>query len=383
MKNIFYFGLFAFLFTACDEPTPVEKPSIFVEDVARFEGNAGNSTFSFKIKMSETYTEEVTVSYETRNVDATAGDDFVAKSGTATIAVGAKEINVEVEIIGDEVYEADETFELFLSSATNATIDDNIALGTIRNDDAFQPIDDTGYSTPTTYPGYTLAWADEFDGASVNTNDWTFETGASGWGNQELQNYTNGGNASVTNGKLIIEARQEGAAYTSTRMITKGKRFFKYGRIDIRAKLPEGQGIWPALWMLGESISTVGWPACGEIDIMELVGHQAGTVHGTGHWSNANGDHAQFGQSKTLSGGSKFSEEYHVFSIIWTSQSIKWYVDDVLYNTLSITPADLSEFQQEHFFIFNVAVGGTWPGNPDATTVFPQRMIVDYVRVFQ
>lgn len=239
------------------------------------------------------------------------------------------------------------------------------------------------------YEGLTLVWADEFNGTSVSENDWAFEIGrgGNGWGNNELQYYRKE-NASIEDGHLVITARREnfeGAAYTSTRMITKGKREFKYGRIDIRARLPKGQGIWPALWMLGSNISTVSWPACGEIDIMEMIGGQGRekTVHGTLHWDN-NGTHACTCDKPgySLSNGT-FHDNFHVFSIQWTETAITWYVDDVQFNKIDITPAELSEFQNSFFFIFNVAVGGNWPGSPDSSTIFPQSLVVDYVRVFQ
>ena len=247
-----------------------------------------------------------------------------------------------------------------------------------------------GYSTPIEYDGYTLIWNDEFDANSVNDNKWVFETGDGcpnlcGWGNNELQ-YYRAENAWVSDDVLTIEARKEsyqGRNYTSTRMKTQGKFSFKYGRVDIRALLPKGQGIWPALWMLGNSITSVGWPACGEIDIMEMIGGGDGRdnrVHGTLHW-DSNG-HASTGDGYTLSSGT-FADEYHVFSFTWDETSVKWYVNDVKFYEVNITPDHMSEFHQPHFFIFNIAVGGNWPGAPDATTVFPQQMRVDYIRVFQ
>ena len=255
-------------------------------------------------------------------------------------------------------------------------------------------ISDVGYSTPESYPNFTLVWQDEFNGTELNLEDWTHETGngAGGWGNNELQFYQ-AQNTLVQDGYLTIKAKKEstgGFNYTSSRIITKGKQAFKYGRIDIRAILPKGQGIWPALWMLGSNISDVGvgWPKCGEIDIMELIGG-TGTgagrndrIYGTVHWDNA-GQYASYGGNTTLTGGKTFADEFHVFSIIWTDTAITWYLDDVQYHIIDITPGELNEFQKDFFFIFNVAVGGNWPGSPDATTVFPQRMIVDYIRVFQ
>ena len=247
-------------------------------------------------------------------------------------------------------------------------------------------ISNVGYTTPLSYPNYSLVWQDEFNGTSLSS-DWIYEigTGSWGWGNNELQYYRQD-NTSVENGYLIITAKQQnfgGSNYTSSRLKTQGLNFFKYGRIDIRAKLPYGKGIWPALWMLGENFSSVGWPSCGEIDIMELIGgngYNDRTVHGTVHW-NENG-HAMYGGSNSLPSG-KFHDEFHVFSIIWDQNSIRWLRDDIQYHTINITGNNLSAFHENFFFIFNVAVGGNWPGSPDNTTVFPQMMVVDYVRVFQ
>jgi beta-glucanase (GH16 family) len=247
-----------------------------------------------------------------------------------------------------------------------------------------------GYITPTSYEGYDLVWQDEFDGTSLS-NDWTHEigTGGNGWGNNELQYYREQ-NTEVRDGYLVITAKEEnfsGNNYTSSRIITENRQEFQFGRIDIRAVLPEGQGIWPALWMLGANFRDVGWPACGEIDIMEKIG--GGTrereVFGTLHW-DSNGTRACTcgqGEPYRLDPGSTFGDEFHVFTLLWDQEKIQWLVDDNLYHTIDITPDDLSEFRDEFFFIFNVAVGGNLPGSPDATTVFPQRMTVDYVRVFQ
>jgi hypothetical protein len=245
-----------------------------------------------------------------------------------------------------------------------------------------------GYMTPLSYSGYSLVWSDEFDGNSLNMNNWTYETGRGnwGWGNNELQFYQDGTkNALVQNGTLIITAKKEAAGnaeYSSARIKTQDKKSFRFGRIDIRARLPKGQGIWPALWMLGSDITQVGWPACGEIDIMELVGHKPNEVFGTAHWGTS-APSTYSSKVYRLAAGD-YSDSFHVFSVVWTENKIEWYVNDVKYHT--ITPANTGSvypFNKEHFFIFNVAVGGTWPGNPDTTTRFPQSMEVDYVRVFQ
>jgi beta-glucanase (GH16 family) len=245
----------------------------------------------------------------------------------------------------------------------------------------------TGFTSPSSYDGMTLVWEDQFEGTTLDIANWTHETGtgSNGWGNNELQYYRSN-NTTLQDGHLIITAKEEsvsGSNYTSSRIISKDKKTFRYGRIDVRAALPRGKGLWPAIWMLGNNFETVGWPACGEIDIMEMVGGGSGdrTVHGTVHWENS-GQHAEYGGNTSLSSGT-FNDEFHVFSIEWTASEIRWYLDDTEFHVISTTPAELDEFRRSFFFIMNVAVGGNWPGNPDATTTFPQHMIVDYVRVFQ
>jgi beta-glucanase (GH16 family) len=252
--------------------------------------------------------------------------------------------------------------------------------------DVFIPMPTSGFTTPESRSGMTLLWQEEFNGSSIDAAQWTFEIGNNnGWGNNELEYYRKE-NASIIEGKLMIEAKAEvfgGRNYTSTRMITKGKFDFKYGRVDVRAALPKGQGIWPAIWMLGANIDAVNWPKCGEIDIMELIGGGSGRdnkVYGTAHWF---GDaYASYGGSTTLTSGI-FNDEFHVFSIEWNQTYIIWYLDEVEFHRIDITPAQLSEFHEDFFLILNVAVGGNWPGNPNTSTQFPQRMFVDYVRVFQ
>jgi len=246
----------------------------------------------------------------------------------------------------------------------------------------------TGYSTPMSYAGMTLVWNDEFDGFDLSS-DWVQETGNGswGWGNNELE-YYRAENTTVSDGYLQITAKQEafgGFNYTSSRIKTQGLKSFKYGRVDIRAALPYSQGLWPALWMLGDDIGTASWPGCGEIDIMELIGgsgYNDRTIYGTLHWLD-NGTHASAGNNSTIPSGTLYAEEFHVFSLIWDQGSIKFLRDDVQYHEINITGAEFTEFHQNFFFIFNVAVGGNWPGSPDNTTIFPQTMAVDYVRVFQ
>ena len=237
-------------------------------------------------------------------------------------------------------------------------------------------------------PGFSrLVWSDEFTGTTINSANWGFDLGNGGWGNNELENYTNRPeNARIENGMLVIEARREnfgGSAYTSARMKTQGKQSFGINTwVEARINAPEGQGIWPAFWMLGNSISTVGWPSCGEIDIMELQGQNPFTNFGTIHWADANGNHASFGG--TFGSSTSLSAGFHTFAISRTSTAIKWYVDRVQYAEANITNGinSTSEFQGQFFILLNVAVGGNFVGSPDGSTVFPQQMQVDWVRVW-
>lgn len=256
-----------------------------------------------------------------------------------------------------------------------------------NNNSAEITIPTAGESSPKSYNGMKLVWEDEFEGTSLNSENWSHETGTgqNGWGNNELQ-YYRPQNTTLKDGFLVITARKEsfqGRDYTSSRIMTKDKKQFRYGRIDIRAVLPKGQGMWPALWMLGSNFETVSWPACGEIDIMEMIGGagRENTVHGTVHWQH-DGSHAEFGGKYVLHSGT-LADKFHVYSIIWDAQSIRWLIDNKEFHVIDTTPAQLDEFRRSFFFIFNVAVGGNWPGSPNATTIFPQHMVVDYIRVFQ
>ncbi len=237
-------------------------------------------------------------------------------------------------------------------------------------------------------PGFSrLVWSDEFNGSTISTANWGFDLGNGGFGNNELQNYTSRPeNARISNGSLVIEARREsfgGSAYTSARLKTQGKQSFGINTwVEARIDAPQGQGIWPAFWMLGNSISTVGWPSCGEIDIMEIQGQNPFVNFGTIHWADANGNHASFGG--TFNSSTSLSAGFHTYAISRTSTAIKWYVDRVQYAEANISGGinSTSEFQGSFFIILNVAVGGNFVGSPDGTTVFPQQMQVDWVRVW-
>lgn len=287
------------------------------------------------------------------------------------------------EITGDNI---DQT-EIYLHKAGTYDVELHVYKGDFKKILTKQIV--IAQDDPDYLDNMSLVWADEFDGANINTDDWTFETGDGGWGNNELQNYTNGDNASIVDGKLVITAKKENdnkvaGSYTSTRMISKGKQSFKYGRMEIRAKLPSGTGIWPAIWMLGENISTVGWPACGEIDIMEYVGYEPDKVHATVHTTSGSGSNGD-GSSVTLSTA---EEEFHIYGLLWNEDEMNFYIDTPDNITHTYAPSNKTEsnwpFDKEQFFILNVAVGGNWGGVQGIdNAIFPQTMEVDYVRVYQ
>jgi len=374
------------LIQSCVEGEPNEPTlaTISIADVSLLELNDG-AIFNFEVKASAAVESDVKMNYTTRGVTAEPGLDYVETTGSITIAAGQTTATIPVEILSDNVREQDETFEVVLTDISAGTLADATALGTIKNEDTFIDKGTDGYSTPDNYFGYNQVWVDEFDGAEIDENIWTHELGNSGWGNNESQNYTaDAANSYIENGNLVIKAIQTASEqYTSARMITKDKKEWTYGRVDIRAKLPEGQGIWPAIWMLGANIDDQDWPACGEIDIMELVGHEPNTVHGTAHWGNVGSPSVFRGQSTTDPNG--YQDNYHVFSILWSTSKVQWLVDEAVVKTIdpNTTAGYNYPFNQPFFMILNVAVGGNWPGYPDDTTQFPQKMTIDYVRVFQ
>ncbi len=260
------------------------------------------------------------------------------------------------------------------------------------------PIPPTATPAPTSTPapsptpewertGWNLVWQDEFKGETLDLQKWTFDLGATGWGNGEMEEYTNRPeNVRIENGNLIIEARKDPASpygVTSARLKTQGLHDWQYGRIEGRIKLPQGQGIWPAFWMLGNNIGTTSWPKCGEIDILEMIGRQPNTIYNTVHGPGYSGSDG-IGTHTDFPAGS-LQNEFHVYAIEWEADQIRWYIDDtqVFKVSKADVPADKWVFDHPFFIILNVAVGGGWPGFPDATTVFPQQMLVDYIRVYQ
>ena len=235
-------------------------------------------------------------------------------------------------------------------------------------------------------PGWELAWHDEFDGDAIDSANWTYDIGAGGWGNGEAQYYTSRTeNARVEDGMLVIEAHQEkheDSYYTSARLKTQGLQSFQYGRIEARLKVPAGDGLWPAFWMLGSSFDGTNWPDCGEIDIMEYVGREPDLIIGTLHGPGYSG---ALGVSQWNRQEYAIADDFHTFAIEWKAEQIDWYYDGEKYHT--VTPGDLSGrqwvFDQPFFIILNLALGGTLGGPIGLDTVFPAHFYVDYVRVYQ
>jgi beta-glucanase (GH16 family) len=238
---------------------------------------------------------------------------------------------------------------------------------------------------------WRLVWSDEFEGPANTKPDaarWAYDLGASGWGNAELQNYTDlAENAALDGqGRLVIRALQQGPKqYTSARLKTLGKFTVTYGKIEARMRLPRGQGIWPAFWMLGADIHKAGWPACGEIDIMEHIGKEPSAVYGTIHGPGYSGGKAISGKT-VLPEGQSVAADFHTFAAEWAPGRIDFFFDGARYHTVTqatLPPGSRWAFDKPFFLLLNLAVGGRWPGYPDATSQFPQELIVDYVRVYQ
>ncbi len=250
-------------------------------------------------------------------------------------------------------------------------------------------------SQPSPPAGWTLAWSDDFAGANGSAPDagkWLLETGGNGWGNNELEYYTpRTQNASQQDGNLVITVLKETFTgtdgvtrnYTSARLKTATHFTQAHGRFEARIKVPRGQGIWPAFWVLGENIDTVGWPGCGEIDIMENIGSEPGRVHGSLHGPGYSGQ-TPLTAIYSLPGGA-FTDDFHIFAVEWEPTTIRFYVDGNL--SLTERPDNLPAgtrwvFDHPFFILLNVAVGGNFPGDPDASSTYPQTMLVDYVRAY-
>ena len=388
---------FAFLICiACNKgsnPPAQTEARISINNVSLPEGNNGSIAFEFTVTLDHASAKPVSVNWSTTEGSAKAGQDFTAVSNQ-TITFGANETSkkIVITVVADDAKEGDENFSVVLSSPVNGSIIKTTGVGTINNDDTKVAFTNAGYDPPASYAGYSLVWNEEFNGPVLDANAWSYEIGDGcpslcGWGNNELQYYTNSqDNLFFQDGKMIIEAKAQsygGKNYTSARIKTQGKKTFQYGRIDIRAKLPIGKGLWPAFWLMPQDNVYGVWPKSGEIDVMEYIGSEPSKVLGTAHYGPGPG--SIFISKNYLLSSKTFNDEFHVFSIEWKQDIIKWFVDGNLFSTVNKTDVgtNIYPFNEKFYIIVNLAVGGNLPGNPDASTSFPEWYIVDYIRVYQ
>ena len=368
-------------------------PKMSFSDIAIVEGTGSANTVEVTLTLDVASSKQISVTYSTVDGTAKAGQDFTATTNQAiTFQPNETQKKINVSIITDDIKEGEENFLVRIENPVNVILLRGSANVTITNDDTKIGFNNTGYDALNSYPGYTLAWGEEFNGTSLDAAAWTAEIGDGcpnlcGWGNNELEYYTNPpNNLFFQDGKMIIEAKAEpfgGKNYTSARIKTQGKKTFKFGRVDIRAILPKGKGIWPAFWMLPQNNVYGGWPRSGEIDIMENMGSEPARVLSTLHFGPGPNS-TTISKSFTLPAGI-FNDQFHVFSMEWKIDQLKFYVDDNLFST--VNKADLGSntypFNELFYFVINLAVGGNFPGAPDASTQFPQWLIVDYIRIYQ
>ena len=369
LRRIFYLTttliLLCSLTVGCKKSKPIPEAQIDNSTLNVWEDVQGGST-SLTLTLSGVYDKTISIDYNTSDGTAVAGEDYVAvTSGTITFQPGMRSADIPLTLIQDTARKEDASFTIQFSNPVNCTLKGSEMTINIQN---------TDYAN--------LVWSDEFSISPLSTSTWNYELGAGGWGNNELETYTNStNNVHIDSGYLHITAiNPSGSTYTSGRITTMGKKEFTHGRIVIRAELPEGKGIWPAIWMLGSNFSNVGWPTCGELDMMELLGDNPSTVYGTAHWNL--GGHTSQGGSYSLPAG-KFTDSFHIFTFIWAPNHLQWLIDNHSYLSLNKSQISSFPFDLPQFFIFNVAVGGNWPGSPDGSTVFPQNMIIDYIRIYQ
>jgi len=397
MKNLQIMLVLLALIAGCGKKSGSQGietvPGLSCENVSMAEGTNSTSNLELKLTLDHGSSKSVTVMYSTIDGTAKSGADFTPVTNqTITFQPNETEKKVTVSVVADDLKEADEVFQVQLQNPVNAVLVKTISNIILKNDDTRIGFNNTGFEAATAYAGYTLFWNDEFNGSALDVSAWSNESGDGcpglcNWGNNELQYYTSPpNNLFFQDGKMIIEAKAEsfgGKNYTSARIKTQHKKTFQFGRIDIRAIMPKGKGLWPAFWLLPQDNVYGGWPKSGEIDMMELVGQEPSKVSGTLHYGP--GPNSTYISRNYFLPASDFNDQFHVFSIEWSQDQIKWYVDDNLYSTINKTDmgANIYPFNEKFYFIINLSVGGNLPGAPDASTLFPQWLIIDYIRVYQ
>jgi beta-glucanase (GH16 family) len=360
--------------------------------------------------MADTTKPTLVVSHNAASTPANAAFDFIF---TFSESVGSSftlsDINLSglvASAIASELIQVSETvYKLRITPPNNSTGRVNLNMSAsafqdlANNSNADPVVAWVDFNTITTTAGWTLDWSEEFNGSALDTSVWNYDSGNSatgGWGNNELQ-YYQAANASVQGGVLTITAKQEsggGMSYTSARLQTSRKKTFTFGRFEMRAKLPQGQGMWPAFWLLGASCNSfnlyggnINWPNCGEIDIMEMVGgldvadRGDYSTHGTLHYSDAQGINPMPTGYKRHT--EKLSSAFNIYTLDWTANGFVWYLNGVEF-TRQTMASDMTALNNKPFFLLlNLAVGGGWPGSPNNTTVFPQIFQIDYIRYYK
>jgi beta-glucanase (GH16 family) len=353
------------LMSCKDNGTEKNPQLLFSEEITVSEDDPDGNV-SIPVYLSGEPDQEVSFDYIMVDSTAVTGRDYGGvTSGKITFGRGQLTAEIPFKVLSDTTVKQDVYLNLRFSNPVNARLNKSSMKIRIFNVDFSK-----------------LVWFEGFDASVLNASYWNYETGGGGWGNNELQTYSSSAsNVHIDSGYLHISALNPSAnTYTSGRINTHGRKDFTYFRADIRARLPEGKGIWPAVWTLGTNYSQIGWPRCGEIDIMELLGQQPDVSYGAVHFDS--GGHTSRTGNFTLTTG-KFSTGFHIFSIIWTPNQLRWLVDNHEFFRLNRSEIQSFPFDLPQFFILNVAVGGNWPGSPDQTTVFPQHMFVDYIKVYQ
>ena len=367
---------------------PTSSSSIFSMISSSSERSGGNLSSSSSLRHSGPDPESSS-SVDGGSTPAMTSSSFTSSSSAVILSSDSHDdsANSSTESSNNAQVSSSSQAVILSSDSREESSDSKNSLSSSSRQSGFDP---ESSSTKATEPSKEYLWNDEFDGESIDTSKWNFEigTGASGWGNNEWEYYTSRKeNAYIKDGVLHIRAQKEdykGSKYTSARMLTKGKFAFKYGTVEARIALPVGKGIWPAFWMLGDNFDKVGWPACGEIDIIEAVNSE-NIVYGTNHWANGS-EYATYGNNTGNYRDQKHEmdiTQFHTYKFTWDEKYIRMFVDDFMYHEILIegNKGDTEEFHKPFFFLLNIAVAGNWPGFEVDDTQFPNEMLVDYIRV--
>ncbi len=378
--------------SGCSESSELtKKPVLTLKPVVVHEGNNEINSIDIEVALDQSSSLPVTIKWGTESLTAIEDQDFIPVYGQETIIPpGQTKIILPISIINDDHLEFIETFNIVLLEAENAEIMSQNASVTIIDDDRYQPeMADDGYITPLQYPDMHLTWHEEFEGTTVETDHWNFDAANGfplncGWGLDELGKYTGDQeHLKVKDGKLMITATRDESTgtYRTSRINTKEKVSITYGRLDIRSRIPEVAGLAAIFWLIGADMDEVGLPACGEIDILKFAGKAPEKISGGLVFENDGEEH--LGQSYNKSSVS-LSNQYHIYSIIWEENRIRWFFD--YYPYFEVRRDDFSHFkifEKPFFLTINLAIGGEYAGAPDSSSSFPTDLEIDYIRLYQ